>query len=236
MKKLQLPLKSLQMALKWELENHIAFIQQTYSDFQVEHLADPEEIQDYLTEVKGDPEYYYIENEGKEGKEIFWKKTYKEAELKVDQSDDGSFLASENKKFFHIMPKHLAWSGSVTVDIDSILITSEVLEQQNTLRLVNLLLPMFQMPPEIALKPAKQLLASFKKDPKSWLPDAWLQNTPQAAIQQQPGEGGAGGGRPAETPGIEAPAAATLTKPGGLSTGGANLPKNISPVLKAQAE
>ena len=234
MKKLQLPLKSLQMALKWELENHIAFIQQTYSDFHVEHVADPDEIQAYLEEVNADPDYYFIENEGKIGREIFWKKIYKERELKVDQDDSGAFITSENKKFFHIMPKHLAWAGSVSVDIDSILVTSEVLEQQNTLRVANLLLPMFQMDPAIALKPAKQILASFKKDPKSWLPDSWLQGNPQSA-GQMPQAGGAGG-RTASAPGITSPAAPTLTRPEGGTGGGPSLPKNISPILKAQAQ
>jgi hypothetical protein len=237
LKKLQLPLKSLQMALKWELENHIAMIQQTYSDFEVEHIADPDDIQAYLDEVKGDPDFYFIENQGKSGKEIFWKKNFKQAALKLDQDDNGSFIDSDTEKFFHIMPSKLAWSGSVTVDIDSILVTSEVLEQQNTLRLVNLLLPMFQMDPAVALKPAKQLLASFKKDPNSWLPAAWLQAQPQAAVQQQPpAGGGAGGGAPAGAPGVTAPAAPTLTNPGQETAGGPTLPKNISPVLKAQAQ
>ena len=239
LKKLQLPLKSLQMALKWEIENHIAMIQQTYSDFEVEHLEDPEDIQDYLTEVNADPDFYFIESEGKAGKEIFWKKKFRQAELKVNQDDAGSFISSENKKFFHILPKYLAWSGSATIDIDSILVTSEVLEQQNTLRLVNLLLPMFQMDPAVALKPARQLLASFKKSPRDWLPDAWLGAQPQSAVQQQPGAGGGAGaqaGAPAGSPGVSAPAAPTLTKPSGGTAGGASLPANISPILKAQAQ
>lgn len=239
LKKLQLPLKSLQMALKWELENHIALIQQTYSDFTVEHIADPEDIQKYLDETGANPDLHYIENKGQSGKEIFWKKNFKQAELKVDQDDQGNFIPSENKNFFHVMPKYLAWSGSVTPDIDSILVTSEILEQQNTLRVANLLIPMFQMDPKIALKPAKQILASFKKDPRSWLPDAWLQANPQSAMPPQgvAGTPAGGGASTLASPGqVSAPAAPTLSNPDQGTSGGASLPKNISPILKAQAQ
>lgn len=174
LKRLKLPLKSFQFALGWEFENRIALIQQTYSDYQVERLVDEKEIQDYLDEVGADPDFYYIENNGDPDKEVFYKKQYREAELNLDQDDKGTFIESDNKKFFKIKPQYLVWSGSVTIDIDSILVTSEEMEKMNTLRIANILVPMFQMPPEIALKPAKQIILSFNKDPNKWFPDAWM--------------------------------------------------------------
>jgi hypothetical protein len=48
------------------------------------------------------------------------------------------------------------------------------MEKADTLRFANLLVPMFNLAIEIALKPAKQLCIAFNKDPKKWLPQIWI--------------------------------------------------------------
>ncbi len=174
LKRLRLPLKSFQYALDWEFRNRIDLIKQTYSDFQVQHLANQEDIFKYLDEVKADPDFYFIENEGVAGEERFYVKKFKEVGLNLEQTEKGVFVESDKNSFFKIKPQYLAWEGDVTVDMNSLLVQSEELERADTLRLANLLLPLFLQPIEIALKPAKQLLISFNKDPKKWLPQAWL--------------------------------------------------------------
>jgi len=174
LKRLRLPLKSFQAALEWEFKNRIDLIRQVYSDYQVQHLANEEDIVNYLDEVGADPDFYFIQNEGNPEKEKFFVKKFREARLNLEQNEKGEFIESEQKLFFKIKPESLPWEGDVTVDPGSILVQSEELEKADTLRMTNLLLPMFEAPIEIALKPAKQLLLSFNKDPKKWLPQDWI--------------------------------------------------------------
>jgi hypothetical protein len=104
LKRLRLPLKSIQYALEWEFRNRIDLIRQTYTDFQVEQLTDPEDIQNYLEEVKADPDYYFIINEGDAENEQFFKRDFREVQLNVEQDEQGNFVETEDKKFFKIKP------------------------------------------------------------------------------------------------------------------------------------
>lgn len=174
LQRLKLPLKSLQYALQQEFYNRISLIQQVYSDFTVEHLSSQEEISNYLDEVKADPEFFFIENEGQPGAEKFYAMKYRMASLNVEKSSDGTFTESENTKFFPIKPEYLAFQGFVTVDESSLLTNSEALQQANTLRMVNMFIPLLQGQPQTNAKLAKQLLISFNQDPKDWLPQQWL--------------------------------------------------------------
>lgn len=173
LKRLSLPLKSLQYALKNEFDNRVALIQQVYSDFEVEHLTDEEEIFDYLDEVKADPNFFFIENEGTP-QEKFFKMKYRMANLNVEKTEDGSYVESETSTFFPIKPEMLAFSGFTSVDETSLLTGSKALDQADTLRMVNLLVPMLSGPMEANAKPAKQLITSFDRQPKDWLPQPWL--------------------------------------------------------------
>lgn len=175
LKRLRLPLKSIQYALDWEFRNRIALIQQTYTDFQVEHIADPEDIMNYLEEVKADPEYYFIENEGEAGKEVFYKKSYRELQLNIEQDDQGNYVEAEKKSFFKIKPSMLHFDGTVNVDVSSMLVQSEELERANTLRLANIIIPLLQTTkPELVGRAVKQTLQAFDKDARKWLPDEWI--------------------------------------------------------------
>lgn len=174
LKRLALPLKSLQYALAWEFYNRIALIQQTYTDFEVEHIVDPDEIQDYLKEVKGDRQFFFIDNEGTTGKEKFYAKKYRMASLGVEKDADGGFSESETTSFFPIKPEYVQFSGFVTVDQQSLLTTSESLDQANVLRMTNLLVPLLAGDMTKNAKPAKQLIKAFNMDPRDWLPQDWI--------------------------------------------------------------
>lgn len=189
LKRLKLPIKSFQYALDWEFRNRIDLIKQTYSDFDVEHIADPEEIQSYLDEVDADRAFYFIENEGEAGQEVFYAKKYREFQLQLEQTQKGDFVESEGKSFFKIKPEYLSFEGDVTIDMNSMLIQSEELEKADTLRLSNLLIPLFDLDKAKVLKPATELLRSFNKDPKKWLPNDWLQEQVEEKTEMpMPGE------------------------------------------------
>lgn len=175
LKRLRLPLKSLQYAMDWEFNNRISLIQQTYSDFQVEHLTDPELIQNYLTEINADRAFFFIENEGEAGNEKFYATRPRSEMLTLEQTESGEYVESEQSNFFHIKPEMLAFTGIATVDISSLIVNSEELEKADTLRMVNLLGPMLQGPKETNAKLAKQLLQAYNKDIQKWLPDDWVE-------------------------------------------------------------
>jgi len=176
LKRLRLPLKSIQYALEWEFRNRIDLIKQVYTGYHVEQLDDPEDIQNYLTEVGADPEFYFIENEGEGDKEIFYKKQHREAQVNVAQNESGQFIESDEKNFFHIKPEHLAFEGDVIVNATSILIQSEELEKADTLRMANMLIPLImQGDPAKIGRAVKQMLLAFNKDPRKWLPDEWIE-------------------------------------------------------------
>lgn len=172
LKRLNLPLKSIQYALEWEGRNRADLIRQVYSVFEVEHLASDEEIFNYLEEVGQDPAFYFIETEG--GQEKFFRNKFKETRLSVEQDEQGNFMESENEQFFKIRPEMLSWEGDIWVDVSQILVLSEELEKLDVIRMSEIIIPLLEQPPEKVGKSVKQILAAFNKDPQKWLPDAWL--------------------------------------------------------------
>jgi hypothetical protein len=195
LKRLRLPLKSIQYALNWEFNNRLDLIKQVYSDFKVSHIADPEQIQAYLEDVKADPDAFFIENEGVAGQEKFYRTDFREMQLNLDQDEKGNFVESEGKKFFRIKPEYLAFEGDVNVDIDSILIQSEELEKADVLRMANIIIPVLPADPALFAKSVKQVLQAFNKDPRKWLPDTWIT---ALATKQKPNpmmNAGEGGGK-----------------------------------------
>ena len=102
-------------------------------------------------------------------------KEYRQVQLNLEENEEGKFEASENLKFFTLLPDMLRWEGVINVMPQSVLFESEILTRQMKLELANQLIPMFQGPPEIFMKPAKQMLKLYKEYPKDWMPDAWLQ-------------------------------------------------------------
>ena len=87
-------------------------------------------------------------------------------------------------------------------DVNAMLTNSDEMEKSNTLQMANLLLPLFQLPQQAVpsvLKPAKQIVLAFRKDPDKWFPDSWmkmLQNPDQQKQQQAPGTDPSGGATP----------------------------------------
>jgi hypothetical protein len=137
-------------------------------------LTSQEEINDYLDEINKDPRFYHIENEGIPGKEQFHAIKFKQVNLNVDKTEDGKFVEAEQSNFFPILPEYLAFQGFVTPKMESLLVNSEALDQANTLRMTNMLIPLLQGQMETNAKIAKQLLISFNKDQRDWLPQQWI--------------------------------------------------------------
>lgn len=95
-----------------------------------------------------------------------------------DELGENNFTASEERQYIKLSPANVPWEGIIKIDGQSIIANSELLERVTTVELGNIIVPLFGMPPEIAMKPAKQILKAYDEDPVDWLPDAWL-NPPE---------------------------------------------------------
>lgn len=94
---------------------------------------------------------------------------------------DGKMIQSKKSKFFQvgmgdgqIKPKDLKWRGIFKVIPRSIVDSSQELIKASKMELYNMLVPMLSQPPEIAARPAEQILKINEEDPKDWLPDSFI--------------------------------------------------------------
>lgn len=130
------------------------------------------------------------------------------------EDQDGKLVQSKESSFFQvgkdIMPNQMKWRGLFKVIPRSIIDTSQDLMKAMHMEIFNMIIPLFQMPPELVARPVSQILKDNELDPDDWLPDAWtsfLKNGPAPQQPAAPGEapGGAEG----------APGAPVMPTPGG---------------------
>ena len=198
LKRLRLPLGNIKFALDIEFKNRIDLIKQVYSLPKVERLMDMDKILNYTAEVNFDRQFYFWEGEGEDSK--FFIKRFREENLKLEQGKDGSFVESEQDKFFKIKPEGLIWEGDVNVKIDSILLVSEELVRMRKARLAELItkfLSYIQQSPELIKKTLNNVIKSYEEEPSDWLPPNLLEDTPmnQANIMATAGKGQDKGGQ-----------------------------------------
>lgn len=94
------------------------------------------------------------------------------------QDHEGNLVKSKESKFFQvgtdIKPSQLKWKGIFKVRPRSIVDSSQTLSKAMKGEIFNMLVPLLQSPPELAARPAAQILKINEEDPKDWLPDAWI--------------------------------------------------------------
>lgn len=121
------------------------------------------------------------------------------------EDSDGNLVKSKESSFFQIgkdiQPHQLKWRGIFKVIPRSLIDSSETLVKAQKMEMFNLLIPLFQLPPQLAAKAAQQIIKINEEDPKDWLPDDWLAfldgtGVPQPNLNGQPPPTGsaAGGG------------------------------------------
>lgn len=189
LKRLSNPLRSIKQALEWDAKLTVNLMQLVYSVPKVKTIVDPDLIAEYVASVNADPSRYFIDPETG----ALNATKYREFQLSLEESQEGGFQPSEEKRFFMIKPPQLAWEGQITIRVESMFETSRPLEQRKKLEMSNMLVPLLQtmganpaMVP-VLQKPAKQILKIYDENPKSWMPDAWLIDVPLVpAIPQGP--------------------------------------------------
>ena len=79
-----------------------------------------------------------------------------------------------------------------------------------------MLVPLLQQPPQLAAKPAAQILRVNEEDPADWLPDDWMEFLKSGKVQQPQNTGAPGGPNTeqATAAGQPAPGSGPSTAPG----------------------
>ena len=107
----------------------------------------------------------------------------REVPLNLERGESGAITPTEKQNFFKIEGGDTTWEGVISITGQSIVANSELLDRVTTVELANIIVPLFAGPPELGMKPAKEILKKYNEDPADWLPDAWL--NPPAPEQTQ---------------------------------------------------
>lgn len=205
LKRLKTPLENLTDALEIEAYITCGLIDDLYSVPKIKLLAEDRFVEPFELELQqlealkgGLPEPQYEEQ-------------YREMPLAIQQeTQDGKYVKSEEENFIELLPDDLDWEGTIKIKAMSIIADSELLERTTISELAGILTPMLAMPPELALKPATEIVKGYNRDPKEWLPDVWINPQPQIPTPGLPGTEVQGAPGPAKPifvePGSQAPA------------------------------
>lgn len=208
LKRLKNPLDNILEALNEEAYTTIALMQLLYSIPEVIEIADDRMIEDYLREIKADPELFErTEDELDENGEVvrpgvFQAKVFREFPLNLDKDEKGNLIETNDTKFFRAKPGALSWAGVIQVKAQSLLAPSKQVDKALDLEMYNLLIPLLQgiqaqwdmklqtgQPPVlddiVGGKVAKSIVRLYDKDPRDVLPDSWLQEQTPEQTQQQ---------------------------------------------------
>jgi hypothetical protein len=142
LRRLKTPAENLKSLFEWEASNRIDMIKQLYSIPKVTALTDPEEMEAYKAELielgegKIDPDLYYVDEN-----DVLYKKQYREVALNLQQSPSGELMPSSKSAFFTIKPKMLDWKGTITIKMESLMLASKVLLQQQKTEMATFIAP-----------------------------------------------------------------------------------------------
>jgi len=183
LKRMKTPLDNLAFALEQDAYITIGLFQELYSVPEIEKITDPKQIAEYRAEISQGsiPANQVAEammpSPEMGGEEIMGLEVsrYRQFPLNIERDADGNILQTKEEKFFEINPSELPWEGKISITGQSIVPESPMLAKQTKLEMANILLPLFEKPPEIYLPSVKQILKVYNADPEDWLPITWLQ-------------------------------------------------------------
>lgn len=173
LKRMKTPLENLTDALETDAYISISIIEDLYSVPKIRLLIDDKLIQPFEIDM--------YENQDGEPLQLGhdYEEEFREVPLNLSVGNDGEIMQSDSKQFIRMREDFFPWEGVVKIKGQSVIANSELLERVTINEMTTILVPLFQMAPEIAMKPATQIVKAYDKDPEEWLPDAWL-NPPEA--------------------------------------------------------
>lgn len=117
----------------------------------------------------------YMREDGEELQEgVDYEAIPREVPLNLERGESGAITPTEEQNFFKIEGGDTTWEGMISINGQSIVAQSELLDRVTTVELTNIIVPLFAGPAELGMKPAKQILKKYNEDPADWLPEAWL--------------------------------------------------------------
>lgn len=167
LKRLKTPLENITDALETEAYITVSIIEDLYSIPRIKAVAEDRYIDPI--EKESNPEMETIEE-------------LREVPLSLEQDKQGNIVKTDKEQFFKLAPDLLPWEGVIEINGQSILADSELLERTTTLEMANALIPLLSGNPQITMKPAKEIVKAYNKDPQDWLPDQWLNPSPTANL------------------------------------------------------
>lgn len=172
--RLKAPIDNLADLVDQDAYISLSWMSQLYSTPQVMEFSTPSQLLEF--EAENDIQHQHIFQDSP--KDNIQATFLPQLALHLEDRN-GRLTESKQSQFFQVgkgplATKNLKWKGIFKTVPKSLIVTSEAMERKEKLEMANLLIPMFGQPPEIMLKPAKQIIESHEEDPEDWLPDAWL--------------------------------------------------------------
>lgn len=172
LKRMKTPLENITDGLEHDAYISIGIFEDLYSVPKIKLIAEDRFIEPVELEQLREEEIEV----GEEFDESQIKEEFREFPLHLERKGEkGELEQTEDENFFTLKEEDFPWEGVIKIEGQSIIANSELLERTTTTEMTNMLVPLFQMPREIAEKPSKELVKAYNKDPADWLPDAWLQ-------------------------------------------------------------
>ena len=188
LKRLKTPVQNISYAIEQDAYLTLSWMKQIYSTPEIRNFATSTELMAYERESGATHNQLFGKlNEETEEIEEYKATFLPELALHLNEKN-GQLYESKESRYFQvgkdIKLEELGWKGMIDVVPTSILAPSEELEKQRKAEIFNQLVPLLASPPELVLKPVKQLLKINDEDPEDWVPDAWLELEKGTAEQQ----------------------------------------------------
>ena len=176
LKRMKTPLENITDGLEKDAYISCGIIEDLYSLPRIKLLTD-----DSLIDALDVEDYVKIGDNGEEmplEMGVDYEEVPKEVPLNLEKKEDGSYASSDQINHIELKPEELQWEGVIHIKGQSIVANSELLDRMTTVEMANLIVPLFGMPMEIAMKPAKEIIKAYDMDPQDWLPEMWLNPLP----------------------------------------------------------
>lgn len=178
LKRLKVPLDNIAYFIDQDAYLTLSWMSQLYSIPNIVEFANESEVADYNKE-NGVNHYKLFGSPQEDGSIVGPFQAHYLPELALHLEDrEGNLKRSKESKFFQvgkdIQPKDMKWKGIFKTRPRSIIDTSQEIAKATKMEMSNMLIPLLQLPPEIAAKPAEQICKINEEDPKDWLPQAFL--------------------------------------------------------------
>lgn len=195
LKRMKTPLDNIAYVLEQDAYRSVAIFEELYSIPEIEKITEPDQIEAYKAQIAGGeiegvgPENIEEETDKESGETTALNvKRYREFPLNIERDNEGNLVSIQEEKFFQVKPDDLPWRGKISITGQSIIAESPLLEKQNKLELANLLIPLFEIQPQIVEPAARQLLMIYKEEPEDWYPKPWLEYLENPEMAEQPPE------------------------------------------------